>query len=89
MFIERMIVERFRHLKDVELGPFRQPADIGELIVLAGPNGSGKSSLLELLSLGLANRYNYQYYQARQMTEHAFGIKLALSETELAKLEQE
>ena len=78
MFIERMVVERFRHLRDVDLGPFRQPTAIGELIVLAGPNGSGKSSLLELLSLGLATRYNYQYHQARQMSGHAFGVKLGL-----------
>jgi ABC-type lipoprotein export system ATPase subunit len=89
VFIERMLVKRFRHLRNVELGPFRQPAQIGELIVLAGPNGSGKSSLLELLSLGIANRYNYQYYQARQMTEHAFGIRLAFSEDELTQIEAE
>lgn len=89
MFIERMVVERFRHLRDLDLGPFRQPAQNGELIVLAGPNGSGKSSLLELLSLGLASRYNYQYYQARQMTEHAFGIKLGLSDVELSRVEAE
>lgn len=86
MFIERMLVKRFRHLRDVDLGPFRQPAEIGELIVLAGPNGSGKSSLLELLSLGIATRYNYQYYQARQISDHAFGIKIALAESELADL---
>ena len=89
MFIERMVVERFRHLRGVELGPFRQPAQIGELIVLAGPNGSGKSSLLELLSLGIATRYNYQYYQARQISNHAFGIKLGLSDSELAQIETE
>ena len=58
MFIEHMLVKRFRHLRDVELGPFRTPAEVGELIVLAGPNGGGKSSLLELLSLGIATRYN-------------------------------
>lgn len=87
MFIERMLVKRFRHLRDVELGPFRKPAEIGELIVLAGPNGSGKSSLLELLSLGIASRYNYQYYEARQISNHAFGIKIALADSELAALE--
>ena len=67
MFIERVLVERFRHLQNADIGPFRQPAEIGELIVPAGPNGGGKSSLLELLSLGIATRYNYQYYQARQI----------------------
>ena len=89
MFIERMLVKRFRHLSDVEIGPFRQPAEIGELIVLAGPNGSGKSSLLELLSLGIATRYNYQYYQARQILNHAFGIKIALSDSVLAEIESQ
>ena len=37
MFIERVLVERFRHLQNADIGPFRQPAEIGELIVLAGP----------------------------------------------------
>ena len=42
VFIERMLVKRIRHLSNVEIGPFRQPTESGELIVLAGPNGSGK-----------------------------------------------
>ena len=60
MYIKRMVVGNFRQMRDVEFGPFREPADRGELIVLAGPNGSGKSSALELLSFGLANRYSWQ-----------------------------
>jgi energy-coupling factor transporter ATP-binding protein EcfA2 len=89
MYIERMKVERFRHVRDVDLGPFRQPSELGELIVLAGPNGGGKSSILELLSFGLATRYNYTYNQARRIDDHAFGIKLGLTDEELANLAED
>jgi predicted ATPase len=49
MFVESMEVKQFRHLRSVQLGPFRQPIDNGELIVLAGQNGGGKSSVLSVL----------------------------------------
>jgi predicted ATPase len=89
MFIEQLRVDRFRHLRDVEFGPFRAPTKIGELIVLAGQNGGGKSSILELLALGLATRYSYQYYQARQMGAHSFAIKIGLTDGELVELESD
>ena len=89
MFIKRMVVGNFRQMHDVEFGPFREPSDRGELIVLAGPNGSGKSSALELLSFGLANRYSWQYYQGRKITEHRFAIQIGLSDSELTALEEE
>jgi len=55
MFIKEINIKNFRHLKDVRLGPFAQPPDQCDLVVLAGPNGGGKSSILELLGYGLSN----------------------------------
>lgn len=87
MHIERMKVRRFRLIRDFEFGPFHEPADYSELIVLAGPNGSGKSSILELLSYGLTSRYSWQYYQSRHMTEHSFAIKVGLTQEEIGAIE--
>jgi len=88
MYISQLRISRFRQLRDIEIGPFRAPTDLGELIVLAGPNGSGKSSVLELLSFGIANRYSWQYYQTRQITEHSFAVRIGLTSEELAELEE-
>lgn len=54
--------------------------------MLAGQNGGGKSSVLELLALALTTRYSYQYFQARQMTGHAFSMKIGLSDVEISEL---
>ena len=89
MYIKRLVVGNFRQMRNVEFGPFREPADRGELIVLAGPNGSGKSSALELLSFGLANRYSWQYYQSRQIVDHRFAIQVGLTDSELTALAAE
>lgn len=89
MYIKRMVVGNFRQMQNVEFGPFREPSDRGELIVLAGPNGSGKSSALELLSFGLANRYSWQYYQSRQIVDHRFAIQVGLTGSELTSLAEE
>jgi energy-coupling factor transporter ATP-binding protein EcfA2 len=70
----------------VEIGTFREPVGLGELIVLAGANGSGKSSVLELLSYGIASRYSWQYYQSRQITEHSFAVRIGLTESEVSQL---
>lgn len=89
MYIKQMVVDKFRQMQNVEFGPFREPSDRGELIVLAGPNGSGKSSALELLSFGLANRYSWQYYQSRKIEDHRFAIQVGLTGSELASLAAE
>ena len=88
MFIAQLRIAKFRQLHDVEIGPFSEPAGLGELIIVAGPNGSGKSSVLELLSFGIANRYSWQYYQSRNITEHSFAVRIGLTESELNELEQ-
>jgi len=87
MFVSQLRIANFRLLRDVEIGPFREPLALGELIVLAGPNGSGKSSVLELLSYGITNRYSWQYYQSRRITEHSFAVRIGLTEQELRSLE--
>ena len=89
MFISQLRIANFRQLHDLELGPFREPQELGELIVLAGPNGSGKSSVLELLSFGIANRYSWQYYQSRKFTDHSFAVRIGLTESELKEIEAE
>lgn len=86
MYITHLRIASFRQLRNIEIGPFREPSDLGELIVLAGPNGSGKSSVLELLSFGIANRYSWQYYQSRKITQHSFAVRIGLTEEELREL---
>lgn len=86
MFISQMQIANFRQLQDVHIGPFSAPTELSELIVLAGPNGSGKSSILELLSFAIANRYSWQYYQSRHITDHSFAIHIGLTDVEIAEL---
>lgn len=86
MFISQMQIANFRQLQDISIGPFSAPAELSELIVLAGPNGSGKSSVLELLSFAIANRYSWQYYQSRHITDHSFSIHIGLTDDEITEL---
>ena len=89
MFIQEMKVRSFRHIRDASFGPFREPPSLSEMIVLAGPNGGGKSSVLELLSYGLTNRYSWQYYQSRSISNHSFAVKIGLTESEINSLPAE
>lgn len=89
VYVEKMIIGRFRHMQDISVGPLHEPGATSELNVLAGANGSGKSSVLELLSYGLASRYSWQYYESRKITEHAFAIRIGLTSAEIAELTAE
>ena len=89
MFIQEMKVRSFRHIRDASFGPFREPPNLSEMIVLAGPNGGGKSSVLELLSYGLTNRYSWQYFQGRSISDHSFAVKIGLTESEINNLPAE
>lgn len=86
MYVAQLKVARFRQIQDAEIGPFREPDKLGELIVLAGANGSGKSSVLELLSFGLANRYSWYYYSSRRVTDHSFAVQIGLTSDELDEI---
>lgn len=55
MFIRKILIKNFRHLQDVELGPFSFPPRGSDLMALAGPNGGGKSSILECLNRTVLN----------------------------------
>ena len=87
MFISQMQIANFRQLQDIHIGPFSAPTELSELIVLAGPNGSGKSSILELLSYAIANRYSWQYYHSRHITDHSFAIHIGLTDIEISELD--
>src|SRR5688572_2386723 len=87
MYISQLRIAKFRRLQNIDIGPFREPIGLGELIVLAGANGSGKSSVLELLSYGITNRYSWQYYQSRSITEHSFAVRVGLTEAEISRLQ--
>jgi predicted ATP-dependent endonuclease of OLD family len=82
MYVRRIRVRKFRHLEDVDLGPFAQPSDASDLIALAGPNGGGKSSVLELLSFALSNTWSLSWSSVRQMPESSFEVEISITAKE-------
>lgn len=79
MYIHEIRIQNFRHLRDVALGPFGQPPDGSDLVVLAGPNGGGKSSVLELLGLAISNTWSLGFSLRRTMPTSAFEVAIALT----------
>lgn len=84
MYIKEIHINKFRHLDNIHLGPFPEPPDQSDLIVLAGPNGGGKSSILELLSYALSNSWNLNYRANRSFpANNSFEVAIAIAPEEL------
>jgi len=82
MYINKIIIKKFRHLEDEELGPFSFNNKTSDLIAFAGPNGSGKSSVLELISYSLSNSYSLNWQLSRTFSGFSFEVGIGLSPDE-------
>lgn len=82
MYINKIIIKKFRHLEDEELGPFNFNNRASDLIAFAGPNGSGKSSVLELIGYSLSNSYSLNWALSRTFSGFAFEVGIGLSNEE-------
>ena len=82
MYINKIIIKKFRHLENENLGPFNFNNKNSDLIVFAGPNGSGKSSVLELIGYGLSNSYSLSWQLSRTFTGFSFEIAIGLNPDE-------
>lgn len=88
MYVRRIQIGRFRHLQDLDLGPFSAPPEQSDVIVLAGPNGGGKSSILELLGYALSNAWSLGWSNLRSFPENSFEVTLAITPDELDIIEE-
>lgn len=82
MYIHKVIIKKFRHLEDEDLGPFNFNNRTSDLIAFAGPNGSGKSSVLELIGYSLSNSYSLNWALSRTFSGFSFEIGIGLSNEE-------
>jgi len=87
MYIKRMQIGKYRHIESIEFGPFRPPAKLSDLVVLAGPNGGGKTSVLELVSLALSNMWSLAYQLNRTAPQSSFEVTIGLLPSELKLIE--
>lgn len=87
MYIKQIDIRKYRHIENISIGPFLTPGDASACIVFAGPNGGGKSSVLELISLALANSWSLTYQLNRSAPDSSFEVCIGLlpSEIELIK----
>lgn len=79
MYVREIHINKFRHLENIHLGPFTQPPDHSDLIVLAGPNAGGKSSVLELLGYALSNSWTLQWALRRSFPSFSFEVAIAVT----------
>ncbi|PQJ21961.1 AAA family ATPase [Tenacibaculum sp. SG-28] len=82
MYIHRIIIKKFRHLENEELGPFNFNNKSSDLTVFAGPNGSGKSSVLELIGYALSSSYSLGWQLSRTFNGFSFELSLGLNPEE-------
>ncbi|MFZ6016718.1 MAG: AAA family ATPase [Nitrospirota bacterium] len=82
MYVREIHINNFRHLKDIHLGPFNQPPEHSDLVVLAGPNAGGKSSVLELLGYALSNSWSLQWSLRRSFPSNSFEVAIAVTPNE-------
>ena len=87
MYIKQIKIRKYRHIENLELGPFLTPSESSDLIVFAGPNGGGKSSILELISKALASSWSLTYQLNRSAPDSSFEVCIGLlsSEVDLIK----
>ena len=82
MYIKEIRVKSFRHLENVNLGPFTEPPNQSELVVLAGPNAGGKSSVLELLGYALSQSWSLGWRLHRSFPTSSFEIAIGVTSYE-------
>jgi len=79
VYIDKIKIKKFRHIENVEIGPFNFNNKTSDLIVLAGPNGGGKSSVLELIGYALSNSYSLGWSLSRTFNGFSFEVGIGLS----------
>jgi len=82
MYIREIRINKFRHIEGVELGPFGQPSQNCDLVVLAGPNAGGKSSVLELVGYALSATWSLSWKLSRSFPNASFEVAIALTSKE-------
>ena len=88
MYIKEIRIKSFRHLENVHLGPFTEPPNQSELVVLAGPNGGGKSSVLELLGYALSSTWSLGWKLGRSFPDNSFEVAIGLTPDEISLIRQ-
>jgi len=74
MYIDRIILKRFRNLKNQTIGPFSK-----DINLLIGRNGSGKTNILEAIGLSSIAK-SCRGAQTQEMV--GFGSESAIIEVE-------
>src|SRR5665213_1384134 len=88
MYVRAVRIKKYRHLENVEIGPFREPTVQSDIIALAGANGGGKTSILELIGFALSNVWSLAWSSARSQEGSSFEIELAISKNEKHLIKQ-